>query len=120
MAKYPSIFRDNGPRAGFYIGPGWFTLVDTLCATIDWHIQNHVPEELRPSIFVAQVKEKFGTLRFYMEQSTPYIDGAIAIAEQMSSHICEQCGNPAKTRGGGWIKTECDSCHEESEKKKKK
>jgi hypothetical protein len=64
-----------------------------------------------------QVKEKFGTLRFYYTGGDEYISGLVSMAESMSGVICEGCGNPAKTSDvdpekgiTGWIRTECKPC----------
>lgn len=61
-----------------------------------------------------QVKEKYGTLCFYWhgenlpEEWHYRIDGAISMAEMLSAHVCEICGNPGKLRGPGWLFTACD------------
>jgi hypothetical protein len=55
-----------------------------------------------------QVKEKFGTLRFYYTGGDDIIDGMVRMAESMSAVTCETCGNPGRTRGRGWIYTACD------------
>lgn len=54
-----------------------------------------------------QVKEKFGTLRFYYSGGDDYISGLVSMAESMSGVTCEECGNPGKQVGGGWITTLC-------------
>ena len=56
-----------------------------------------------------QVKEKFGTLRFYTNGGDEQIYGMIRMAESMSAVTCEECGAPGKTRGRGWIYTACDA-----------
>jgi hypothetical protein len=61
-----------------------------------------------PKIEAVQVKEKFGTLRFYTNRSDEYIDGAISMAGQMSSVTCETCGKPGELQGGGWLYTACE------------
>jgi hypothetical protein len=104
--KYPNLFKVY-PRSGFDLSPGWETLVDSLCSILEYHI-GHLPEEARADVHCAQVKEKFGGLRFYMTQSNPPMDGAIQMAELMSFHICETCGMPGQLRNGGWIQTLCD------------
>lgn len=116
MKKYPMLFKEQGPRCGFYIGEGWMSLIERLCETIDHHVKHRVPEELRADIYVAQVKEKFGQLRFYMNASTQFIDGAIFLAESLSFQICEDCGQPGKQRNGAWIRTQCDLHFEAQEK----
>lgn len=58
----------------------------------------------------AQVKEKFGGLRFYMTHYTDEMSALIREAEQKAEQTCEVCGVVGESRGGGWIKTLCDSC----------
>src|SRR5258708_20889118 len=92
IARYPLLFKEGYARSGFEVGEGWVPLIDGLCTIIEWHLKTFVPEELRGGVYVAQIKEKFGSLRFYMNQSVFFIDGAIAMAEHMSYRICEDCG----------------------------
>lgn len=65
-------------------------------------------------IEVTQVKEKFGTLRFYIGDSDGSLDLIIRAAERMSSFVCEECGcsglEDVQTSGPGWIKTLCKKC----------
>jgi len=67
-----------------------------------------------------QVKEKFGTLRFYYTGGDEYISGMVTMAEAMSGVICESCGNPGKQTSGGWIKTICQPCETEREERRAK
>ena len=65
-----------------------------------------------------QVKEKFGSLRFYVSSETHEVSDLIEDYETYSAHICEVCGEfyTAKTRNkknGSWLKTLCDKCAEE-------
>jgi hypothetical protein len=64
-----------------------------------------------------QVKEKFGTLRFYYQGGDDYISGMVSMAESMSGVICESCGNPGEQTRGGWIKTICEPCKTEREER---
>jgi hypothetical protein len=57
---------------------------------------------------VAQIKEKFGTLRLYMDNCKPFDSGVIQMAEEMSAHICEVCGCAGETFTVGWHKTLCN------------
>lgn len=116
--KYPNLFKEY-PRSGFALDSGWELLAHTLCSTLEHHIE-YLPEEIRGEVYCAQVKEKFGCLRWYMTNETPYISGAIAVAEMMSSHICSVCGQPGKLRSGGWILTLCDTCHQKREAERKR
>lgn len=55
-----------------------------------------------------QIKEKFGTLRFYVNGGTTKTEAFIEFAEYHSGRICETCGAPGKTRGEGWLTTLCE------------
>jgi hypothetical protein len=58
---------------------------------------------------VMQVKEKFGSLRFYHPGSDA-IDRYVRLAEKLSSVTCEECGKPGTANHSGWIRTQCDDC----------
>lgn len=60
-----------------------------------------------PQVVASQVKEKFGTLRFYHSGGDDAIAGMIRMAEEMSGTTCEECGKPGTTTQGGWIRTLC-------------
>lgn len=62
-----------------------------------------------PPVVLEQVKEKFGTLRFYYEGGDQIVDGLVRMAEALSGSTCEVCGAPGHQRSGGWIKTLCDT-----------
>lgn len=57
---------------------------------------------------VSQVKEKFGTLRFYIHSGSVEHYNYISFAESMSACTCETCGKPGKRLGRGWIYTACE------------
>jgi hypothetical protein len=63
-----------------------------------------------------QVKEKFGTLRFYYSGGDDYISGMVTMAEAMSGTTCESCGNPGERKGGGWVRTICQPCEDQRAK----
>jgi hypothetical protein len=77
-----------------------------------------VPETI-PQVTLDQVKEKFGTLRFYYTGGDDYISGLVTMAESMSGVVCEECSAPAKTHGPGWIRTVCEPCEEKREADRK-
>ena len=61
---------------------------------------------------VLQVKEKFGTLRFYVADRRPEYLERIAVAAEHSAELCEACGRLGELRAsaaGGWY-TRCDVC----------
>jgi hypothetical protein len=88
---------------GFQHGDGWFNLVWRLCEQIE-----EVVDEREQPFKVAQVKEKFGGLRFYVDFGNEAIFALIATAEDESFHIYEVCGQPGRVRHGGHVQTKCD------------
>ena len=80
---------------------------------------NIVQTEKVEWIRVAQIKEKFGGLRFYYDGGDDRIEGMVTMAEIWAGHTCETCGNKGKRRDGGWIRTLCDH-HEELHQSKLK
>jgi len=115
-AKYSEIFKAcNGDmRAtamcwGFECGDGWYNIIDGLCTTIQNREYNNKRNNIQIAPVVAtQVKEKYGTLRFYYSGGDDYIDGAVSMAEYMSEVTCEKCGAPGKLQSYGWAYTACD------------
>ena len=61
---------------------------------------------------VQQVKEKFGTLRFYCGGGES-IYRFISLAERLSAVTCEDCGKRGTANDSGWITTLCVECRGE-------
>ena len=136
-AKYPKMLVDRrAPKRttamcwGFECGDGWYNLLDALMHNIQSHIDwrerqrtyaiengQDVPVEV-PQVTLSQVKEKFGTLSFYYNGGDDRIFGMVMLAETISGITCEDCGAPGSRRGGGWIRTLCDSCESAYQKRK--
>ena len=127
--KYPKIFKNrNGSIKetcmawGFECGDGWYDIIDILCHEIQHHIDwkgKDLSEYERESLQVVadQVKEKYGTLRFYYSGGDEIVEGMVSMAETMTYRTCEACGCPGEERGGGWIKVLCDKCDKEQKRK---
>jgi hypothetical protein len=89
---------------GMDCGDGWFDLIWNLCEQIEAHL---VPEDFE----VAQVKEKWGGLRFYVMGGNWLTYDLISKAEEESYEVCEECGSrDGVTTEGGWLKTLCRGC----------
>jgi len=86
---------------GFECGNGWYKIIYDLCTEL-----MSVPA---PAPLAAQVKEKYGTLRFYVDQAVDAHHNIIDHYEHMSSKTCEVCGEPGQRRMGGWIRTLCET-----------
>lgn len=115
VEKYPKIFAEVGSTPqqscmawGLCVGDGWYWIIDKLCRSLQYDTDknNH------PQVVSAQVKEKFGGLRFYINCGSDQQHEIIAFVESLTFDICEYCGttedvSQSKT---GWIKTLCDEC----------
>jgi hypothetical protein len=98
------------------VGNGWRTILEALDDIFVWFIEDD------GDLKIAQIKEKFGGLRVYVDTIEPshgqIIHGAIMMAEAMASRICERCGSTSGVERRGvkdvpssWILTLCDTCH---------
>lgn len=94
-------------------GPGWWPILLKLDQDI---------AKLAPDYQVLQVKEKFGGLRYYIggvpADVSDSVYALIDAAERESYQTCEECGEPGHERGGGWIKTLCDGCDAERQRRR--
>lgn len=116
--KYPLVTRlylskkSNAPFAyyGIECGDGWRAVLEPLFAAMESTAagmqQAGTAKSRLPAL--AQVKEKFGTLRIYLDNGTTEIREAINAAEAQSQLVCENCGAPGVLRTQGWLATLCD------------
>ena len=87
----------------FECGSGWNELICNLIKDligIGWNKE------------IGQIKEKFGTLRFYPGGCTEEQWKLIREAERKSATVCECCGTieNVKLYTDGWYTTKCLSC----------
>src|SRR5277367_3617088 len=95
IALFPQIFSypesHHGPSVQpfrmfrFECNDGWFELLKELILQIKKYCEKNGHCEVK----VAQVKEKFGSLRFYVDYAGDEIDDMIHEAEKKSSKTCE-------------------------------
>jgi hypothetical protein len=100
VEKYPKILKEYGGDKkktcmhwGMECNDGWYELLDETMHKIQYMCDiTHV------QLIAEQIKEKFGTLRFYYRVET-YTDtinrifsAIIQDAEKQSAHICENTG----------------------------
>lgn len=109
--QHPQLVEND--FGGFAVGEGWLPMLAILLRRIDEHLSWKSKRGNPIDFQIAQVKEKFGSLRFYYDGGDEYIAGLVAMAESMSSRICEECGEPGFTRDGGWFVTLCDKHYAE-------
>ena len=122
-ARYPELLKNldgdasSTPLAawGIECPDGWYRLLDMLCRTVSkeaaWINEKH--PELGFKVAAEQIKEKFGTMRFYYSldlhsdqsfQELPLelkartdmvmftIRGAVSLAENLTEKVCVGCG----------------------------
>lgn len=142
---------------GLDVGDGWYDIIDTLCEALTYTYSTSVeideedgkrlgiePYKMGdednyffqvepPQVIATQVKEKYGTLRFYYHKEydekfislyqtgkypdlqriinrySDYMDGVVHFAEIASGRTCEMTGQPGEIHasGGsrnGWLK----------------
>ena len=109
-------------HGGIAIGNGWIPLIEEILKFCQFHHDNNG----YPQLVADQIKEKFGTLRFYyhfeecdsdqaengkkFNRSEEMLEGAISFAENQSCHICESCGKAGTMTSGGWRAVRCEEC----------
>lgn len=115
LLKYPKIFKQKDlPMSetamcwGIECGKGWYHLIDNLC----YHLQQLTDLYNHPQIEFVQVKEKFGSLRIYVNEASEMQQMLIDFVENLSSDVCENCGKPSSIiENLGWLKTLCEDCN---------
>jgi len=108
---FPELFiqKDLPPRQtcmcwGIDCDDGWFKLIYELC----FDLQQHVNEIGSPQVEAGQVKQKLGTLCFYLDNGNDYCFDLTYHYEERSKSVCEICGKPGKIVNlKGWITPRC-------------
>jgi hypothetical protein len=112
LKKYPNMMQQAfWPKEQsclswlFECGDGWFDLLCDCCDEL---------YKVDPQIMATQIKEKFGTLRFYYHPSdyklSDKLDHIINTYEEISSKTCEICGEPGTLKHKGWCSVRCKRC----------
>jgi hypothetical protein len=157
--KYPKIFRDRYASPAQtcmcwgFPGDGWYNIIDALCRamTYTYSTSEQLDEEdgkrlgvkpythngastyffevAAPQAIADQIKEKFGTLRFYyhlefdpvllelnksgkyprlkeiIDRYQNYFDGMVHVVETLSEMTCEETGKVGEMHvSGGWYR----------------
>lgn len=102
---------DSFDAYGWEFGKGWTVPIEKLTKTLS---------EISPHIYYAQVKQKFGGLRAYLnydkewtptEDQAKAIRAAIDLAEKECYETCESCGKPGRCISSNhWYYTSCNDC----------
>jgi len=97
---------------GCECGDGWFDLLRNLCIEIvQLHERNNLPVE----VGLIQIKEKYGSLRFYAgiehQQLSDEFYAIIGKYGDISEKTCEHCGVEGKMRIlHCWLRVRCNNC----------
>lgn len=119
--EHPTLFADRFADMrttcmcwGFECGDGWYDLLKEACDKLEPILaacKEKDPEGWKFGYYRAsQVKEKYGTLRFYLSGAPVECDAIVDEAERKSAETCEECGKPGKVVGGGWLYCRCREC----------
>jgi hypothetical protein len=121
VKDFPTFFRDykGDPKAtcmawGIEHGDGWYKIFHELNSKVAGYIS--LLTKLRgygevvdiPDFYWTQVKEKFGTARWYYQGGDDIIDDLVSNSEQLTSGTCETCGEWGQVRGKFWLYCACD------------
>ena len=94
--RWPAIFRDRQADparscmgAGFECGDGWFWLIDQACAALQAQTDHYGA----PQPVAAQVKQKFGSLRFHLVKANGRQRAILDLLRRLSCVTCEECGH---------------------------
>jgi hypothetical protein len=85
----------------------WIPIVRELCENV---------KKIDVGIDVHQIKEKFGSIRFYYATpgSREEINELIKSAQSQAKRTCQRCEEPGEERAlNGWLKILCDHCYKD-------
>lgn len=128
VKKCPNLFDDRNKSMketcmcwGFACGDGWYELLKEACFALEplvTAMKVKDPAGWACGYYRAsQIKEKFGTLRFYLSGGTDEMYAIANKAEEQSATTCERCGKKGKLRGRGWLYTACTRHTKEEDKR---
>ena len=94
LKDFPHLYRrHNKPISetsmclGFECGDGWFDILYDLSRNIETQLKDE-PKDIAEQFAVEHVKEKFGTLTYYMHMGSEAISSLIREAIRPVSRMC--------------------------------
>lgn len=134
MEAHPALFNGELPQVFSHLPAGWYRIVDQLCDALEDELGPQAWRQFQPR----QIKEKFGTLRFYyrfvsdddpddndVEQAPAEVPRApsdacrervralVSRANASSQETCQRCGEPGSPCNvDGYLSTLCDLHHQ--------
>src|SRR5260370_1295721 len=114
VEAYPDLFHPAADHPGAAeaspdCGEGWRDLLERACVRIRAAVQAD-----GGSFKATQIKEKYGTLRFYWsgvlsQEADSKVEEVVDLAEARSACTCELCGAEGRLYGPGWLTTRCEA-----------
>ncbi len=93
---------------GFECTDMWFDIIYRLSK----RITDYCKEKNMPVIEAEQVKEKFGSLSFYVNKADAEVYRFINESEKETEKICAKCGSKENISStSGWITYLCEDCY---------
>ena len=139
--RWPDLFQKSGDFE-LSIQEGWYDIFDVLCGALSADVERakqrlkyamehpaakfnkpiaeleaDVAKALEELPVLVQIKEKFGTMRFYVDGGTSEMHNYISFAEAMTSRTCEVCGDRGHSRTGSWVRVLCNKHSREQDEK---
>lgn len=94
-AEFPDLYAGRFKSAevssmcwGFECGDGWYDLLKTLSRDLT----NYALSNPQFHVEVAQVKSKFGSLRFHLVDNTSATEAIVGRAREVAGRTCERTG----------------------------
>ena len=120
IKTFPKIYTDTGENTPFNLfhfecDDGWFLILVRLSQYIqkyidqnnEWAVKYPNQYKIVPQVKALQIKEKFGSLRYYFTGGDEHISAVVSFVEYSSSFTCETTGKTEDVGRNkkGWIKT---------------
>ena len=104
--SFPIIFR-NKPTISVMVG--WHELIADCAFEMEKAItSSNDYASLDDCPMIIDIKEKYGSLRICVVNSSEDLFHITSKYENMSMQVCETCGRPGKLTRKGWIRSTCD------------
>lgn len=117
IESFPLVFK---PDFHFECDQGWYDLITEYSEKLT-NVIKKLPNEMHEVFKTLQLKEKFGSMRWYIsipteeypEQRDEFLN-IIREVEGKSCKICEYCGNPGEIKRMNpkayWLMCLCEAC----------
>lgn len=103
VAKFPKIFS----RVKYFeCKEGWSEIIYDMCHLIQYVVDT---DPLCEQVVAIQVKEKFGSLRFYYYGGNARVRNLVEAYSHKTKTICEVCGSEGTMlKEDYWLRVRCD------------